>query len=431
MIELWLGIILLTLLAMSFLCWPLFKKTEEYVDIDRKKENVSIFQHRLAELQLEKEQLLLTDESFDELKLELEKNLLSDAAAIAKPNQHRQKTKRRLLIVIVSCLLLPMISLGFYSKYGHYDDLVWSAKNKELNALKGDQRPTLEQAIVMLEAELERAPENAEGWYMLAGSYMSASEFNKGAQAFNNVLKYLPEQSPQYASVIGQYAQALFFVDNKVSAQVKAQIQRALAIDNSEVISLGLLGIEAFERAQYQQAIGYWKKALVNAQPNAIQGLESGIAKAQQELARLGIAPSKAEKTLATAAEVNAESNAESVEKSKLKVIVDVEITEQLKSELDENTTIFVFAKPIAGRIPLAALKLRVADLPKRVVLDDSLAMLATAKISMQQKVEVSARISLSGQPQPQAGDYESNVLILDVSEVDSAAKLLINNLVK
>lgn len=427
MIELWLGIILLTLLAMSFLCWPLFKKTEEYVDIDRKKENVSIFQHRLAELQLEKEQLLLTDDSFNELKLELEKNLLSDAALIAKPNQHRQKTKRRLLIVVVTCLLLPMISLGFYSKYGHYDDLVWSAKNKQLNALKGDQRPTLEQAIVMLETELERAPENAEGWYMLAGSYMSASEFNKGAQAFSNVLKYLPEQSPQYASVIGQYAQALFFVDNKVSAQVKVQIQRALAIDNSEVISLGLLGIEAFETAQYQQAIGYWKKALVNAQPNAIQGLESGIAKAQQELARLSIAPSKVE----TAAEVTAESDAENVEKSKLKVIVDVEITEQLKSELDENTTIFVFAKPIAGRIPLAALKLRVADLPKRVVLDDSLAMLPTAKISMQQKVEVSARISLSGQPQSQAGDYESNVLILDVSEVDSAAKLLINNLVK
>jgi len=427
MIELWLGIILLTLLAMSFLCWPLFKKTEEYVDIDRKKENVSIFQHRLAELQLEKEQLLLSEDSFNELKLELEKNLLSDAALIEKPHQKRQKTKRRTLIVIVACLVLPMISLGFYSKYGHYDDLVWSEKNRELNALTGDKRPTLEQAIAMLETELERAPENAEGWYMLAGSYMSASQFNKGAQAFNNVLKYLPEQSPQYASVVGQYAQALFFVENKVSIKVKEQIERALAIDNSEVISLGLLGIEAFEQARYQQAIDYWKKALVNAQPNAVQGLESGIAKAEQELAKLAVAPSNAQTELEAATQLN-EKN---IEQSKLKVIVDVEITEQLKNELDENTTIFVFAKPIAGRVPLAAQKLRVGDLPKRVVLDDSLAMIPTAKISMQKQVEVSARISLSGQPQSQAGDYESNVLVLDVSEVDSSSKLLINNLVK
>jgi len=427
MIELWLGIILLTLLAMSFLCWPLFKKTEEYVDIDRKKENVSIFQHRLAELQLEKEQLLLSEDSFNELKLELEKNLLSDAALIEKPHQKRQKTKRRTLIVIIACLVLPMISLGFYSKYGHYDDLVWSEKNRELNALTGDKRPTLEQAIAMLETELERAPENAEGWYMLAGSYMSASQFNKGAQAFNNVLKYLPEQSPQYASVVGQYAQALFFVENKVSIKVKEQIERALAIDNSEVISLGLLGIEAFEQARYQQAIDYWKKALVNAQPNAVQGLESGIAKAEQELAKLAVAPSNAQTELEAATQLN-EKN---IEQSKLKVIVDVEITEQLKNELDENTTIFVFAKPIAGRVPLAAQKLRVGDLPKRVVLDDSLAMIPTAKISMQKQVEVSARISLSGQPQSQAGDYESNVLVLDVSEVDSSSKLLINNLVK
>ncbi|MEH6444200.1 MAG: c-type cytochrome biogenesis protein CcmI [Oceanospirillaceae bacterium] len=416
MIELWLGIILLTLVALSFICWPLFglvKANQSAVGVNRQQENISIFEQRLAELQKELQQNLLNEESFAELKLELEKNLLIDASLEdSKLKILTKVTKPQMIMVVVICFSLPMFSLGLYAKYGSSDDLLWAENKNSSHQLAEGEKPTAEQAITLLEEELVREPNNAEGWYMLAGIYMGTNQFDKGADAFAKVLEVLPEESPQFPSVVGQYAQSIFFIEGKVSKKVQAQISRALALDADEVVSLGLLGIAAFETNEYQLAIDYWNHALQNAELNAAQALKSGISKAEQRLIDSGVDIKKSEIT-------------------KLNVIVDVEISDTLKAQLDSDAVLFVFARPVGGRIPLAAVKMKVSDLPKRVILDDSLAMMANAKISLQKKVEVSARISISGQPQSQKGDFESAVLVLDVIENSSSVKLLINKVVE
>lgn len=416
MIELWLGIILLTLVALSFVCWPLFglvKANQLAVGVNRQQENISIFEQRLAELQKELQQNLLNEESFTELKLELEKNLLVDASLEDSELKILSKvTKPQMVMVVVICFALPMFSLGLYAKYGSSEDLMWANNKNSSHQLPDGEKPTAKQAIALLEEELVREPDNAEGWYMLAGIYMGTNQFDKGADAFSKVLEILPEESPQFPSVVGQYAQSIFFIEGKVSQKVKTQISRALEIDADEVVSLGLLGIAAFEINEYQSAIDYWNHALQNAEPNAAQALKSGISKAEQRLTDAGVVIKKSEIT-------------------KLNVVVDVEISGTLKAQLNSDAVLFVFARPVGGRIPLAAVKMKVSDLPKRVILDDSLAMMANAKISLQKKVEVSARISLSGQPQSKKGDFESAVLVLDVIENSSSVKLLINKVVE
>ena len=421
MIELGFGLLLLTLIAIGFLCWPLFAGEIATVNDaeDRQQENVSMFKQRLAELQLELDQKLLNEQSFGELKLELEKNLLVDTAGTETLSKARalavKFTKPQLLMVAVCCISLPFLSLALYAKYGSAEELLWSENKNQSHQSATGEKPTPAQAIALLEQELVRNPENAEGWYMLAGAYMGLNQYAKGATAFKKVLTYLPEQAPVYPQVIGQYAQALFFVGNKVTAEVKVEIKRALAIDANEVVSLGLLGIEAFELEQFQIAIDFWRQSLANADPNAAEALKSGIAQAEAKLLASGVVPERVE----------------TEQKNKLNVIVDVDLTEVLRQSLPADTSIFVFARPVGGRIPLAAVKLKVSDLPKRVVLDDSLAMMPTAKISLQKKVEVSARISLSGGPIAQKGDYQSALLITDVSETAKPVKLLINKVVE
>jgi cytochrome c-type biogenesis protein CcmH len=419
MIELWLGIILLSIIAVSFLCWPLFvgKIATVHDDVDRQQENIRLFKQRLAELQQELDQNLLNSESFAELKLELEKNLLSDTSeTVAKKQSGTVKfTKPQILIVIALCISLPFLSLAVYAKYGSAEELLWSENKNQLQQLVTGDKPTPAQAISLLEEELVRNPDNAEGWYMLAGAYMGANQYTKGATAFEKVLVYLPRQAPVYPQVLGQYAQALFFVGNKVTPEVRIQIKRALAIDANEVVSLGLLGIEAFELQQYQAAINFWEQSLANADNDAAQALKSGIAQAEMKI-------------LASGGVINRQQNDVN---NKLNVIVDVHFTDVLQQGLPKDTVVFVFARPVGGKIPLAAVKLSVSDLPKRVVLNDSLAMMPTAKISLQKKVEVSARISISGRPIAQKGDYESAVVILDVSAIAKPVKLLINKVVE
>jgi len=67
-----------------------------------------------------------------------------------------------------------------------------------------------------------------------------------------------------------------------------------------------------------------------------------------------------------------------------------------------------VLARPAQGsRMPLAAVRVQVKDLPLKFSFDDSMAMSAAAKLSDFSEVVVAARVSKSGNVMPQPGDLE------------------------
>ena len=70
--------------------------------------------------------------------------------------------------------------------------------------------------------------------------------------------------------------------------------------------------------------------------------------------------------------------------------------------------------------MPLAVQKARVADLPLRFRLDDSMAMAPGMTVSSAKQVVVAARISKSGQATPSAGDLsgESGPVATDARDV-------------
>ena len=67
---------------------------------------------------------------------------------------------------------------------------------------------------------------------------------------------------------------------------------------------------------------------------------------------------------------------------------------------------VFIFARAVDGpRMPLAALRARVADLPLDFLLDDSQAVMPGANLSSAQQVRIEVRISKSGMATPGKGD--------------------------
>ncbi|WP_286239925.1 c-type cytochrome biogenesis protein CcmI [Neptuniibacter halophilus] len=415
MIELWIGIALLSMLAIAFVFLPFLRARRQIgleLSEDREQQNIEIFRERLAELELEKSTGNLEEEDFAALKTELERNLLVDVKRESTSGGKLALTSQVLITVTILAMLVPVAGIGLYSVLGRSADLELSLQ-QPADPFNGRQ-PTLEEAIAQLEKELELHPENPEGWYLLSTTYMNQGRFTQAAEGFRQVLDLLPEEAPQYPSVMGQYAQALFFAaDSKMTPQVRTQIDKTLAIEPFEIAALGLLGIDAYEQENYELALEHWLKALRNAEGQTAETLRGGVRRARDAL-------------LAQGKEVP-----EIPELADVSVALNVSISEELKAGLNPDQIVFVFARAEGGGMPLAAVRLTVADLPAEVILDDSMAMVPQQRLSSASGVELSARISTSGQPQQQKGDLYGLIGPVTVAEINEPVTLVIDKVVE
>ena len=95
------------------------------------------------------------------------------------------------------------------------------------------------------------------------------------------------------------------------------------------------------------------------------------------------------------------------------------------------DATLFVFAKALEGPpMPLAVHRGVVADLPLSIQMDDSMAMVPTAKISQFDAWTLTARISRSGDPQAKSGDLQGSLTVARDELGTSALHLLVDQVV-
>jgi len=79
-----------------------------------------------------------------------------------------------------------------------------------------------------------------------------------------------------------------------------------------------------------------------------------------------------------------------------------------LQKELPPESAVFVFVRSAENPgPPLAVVRTTVGELPFEIVLNDNHAMIPGKNISSASNVIVGARISISGNPDRQPGDYE------------------------
>lgn len=409
MIALWSAMALLTLVAVAVVFVPLLRaghQARRERAEDRQHQNIDIYRERLAELESEREAGTLDAANFEVLKLELERNLLIDAeGAQPAPMKAQRPSGAQLTTVVLLALLIPVIAFGVYDRIGRADDLE--------RALNAPQISTLEQAIAELERELQANPDNAEGWYLLATTYVNQGRFDEGLEAFRRVAQLLPEDVPNYAVVQGQIAQAMYFKAGGMTPAVRQQIDRTLALDPNDMAALGLLGIDAYERAAYREAIDYWNQALENASGQAAQSLQAGIAQAREQLAAAGEALPDQPMAAATSIRVR------------------VRLADELKDRVEPSQSLFVYARPVGGGMPLAAVRKTVAELPLELVLDDSMAMMPGAELSSVERVEIGARISADGNVEAGPGDLLGLSAPIAGAQWAQPVELVINEVVE
>ncbi len=310
-------------------------------------------------------------------------------------------------------LAVPLLALGMYAWLGSpaLIDGKPGATTAAATSHEGGGM-TMAQAIAKLEERLQENPDNAEGWYMLARSYVSQQQFGKAANALERVIKLEGEDDPH---LLLQYADALAMAnDGRVAGKPEAIIHKALELKPDYPEALWLAGIAESQHDRIPEALVYWRKAvaLLEDQPEAQAELKNQIALAEEKMTSMGTQPAPAT-TLAAAPQTKPAP----VAGTGASISVTVSLAENVAPRAGPNDTVFIYARAASGPpMPLAATRTTVSALPVTVTLDDSQAMMPQMKLSAFQQVIVGARISKSGQATPQPGDLEGTSGPLDVS---------------
>ncbi len=383
MFFLWIA--LMVVLTVAVLLWPLMR-AKAPDSADRQAVNLAIAKQRLRELSLERENGTLGEEAFDQAKYELELTLAGD---LDDAEDRETSVSGRWMATIV-LLCVPVSAVWLYASLGSpaFLDGVPEVPAAQRAAQEGG--PTaegIETMIKQLEARMQEVPDDAEGQRLLIGIYMRQGRFADAVAS----LESWGARENKNADLLVMLADASASLNGgRLLGEPEELLKQALTLNPEHLQGLWIMGYTQAQKNNPQEAIAYWQRLLplVVSDTDAHQRVSQSIADARSQA---GLADDSAAPAAQSGAGLS------------VRVSIDPSIAEGLNPEL----AVFVYAKTPSGPpMPLAVSKHRVADLPLVVTLDDSTAMIPNHKLSLQSAVVVGARVSLTGNPVAQAGDF-------------------------
>ena len=259
-----------------------------------------------------------------------------------------------------------------------------------------DDLPSVDEMVTSLAARLAENPDDLRGWKLLARSYVQLRDFDGAVAAYERAVEIEGGQDGQTLADLGE---VVLLADGRtLQGRAGDLFENALAVSPNNPKALFYSGMAAIERGDKELGADRWEALLATSPPQNIQEL------LRQQIAELrGTAPPPA-------APVNGEV-----------VTVRVSLGESAISSVQPDNTVFIIARdPAQPAPPIAAVRRRASELPIYVGLGDADAMIPGRVPSAFAELEIVARVSSSGEPIAQSGDWfgRQTIATADSSEV-------------
>jgi cytochrome c-type biogenesis protein CcmH len=336
----------------------------------------ALYRDRVAELEAEAAAGRLDPAMRQQVLEELGTSLLDDyrefeAAATGADGVGRERGGAARSAWLLA-LLLPMAGLGIYWAIGEPTADTVAGAVAVLRLDPERDRAELEAWRDRLERRVAREPEDAQSWYLLGSAGMQLADFGPAAEAFARAADVTGPDP-----VIDIYwLQARYLAQGGTIDPLTREIaDRILARQPNHALVLELFAIDAYRRGEYQTSVGYLNRALSNdlAEPQ-LNALLAGL-----EAARAKMPP----------------------------LLPSVEVAVSAAADAPRDAVLFVIARPPGGGMPYAVVRRPASHLPLAVQLDDTVSMNPDLPLSRAPGFEVVVRLSRSGTPAAQPGDWE------------------------
>jgi len=335
--------------------------------------NLQVHAARLQELETDLDNGRLSREDYAAARRDLEADL-SDAASSKGVRSAGHPQRITAVIALTTALVLAGSLYWFYGSW-------------RIGA-QGVEVASAQAVVEMVDRLAQRlqTPEgqgDMQGWDMLGHSYMIMGRYVDAMRAFERARVLSHDANPQY---LAGYAEALALShpdDAKVFMdQALPVFEKVLQMDPNNTQALWYGGMGALERGDKTLAFKRWNTILTQDPPADYRAyIEKAITDAGG--------------TVASGATAS------------VFIGMRVSLAPALTAKVPGGATVFVYAQPKgdAGGPPLAVRRIKVDELPMDIRLSDQDAVIPGRVLSAFEDAIVTARISLSGDATPHAGD--------------------------
>jgi len=340
---------------------------------------------------------------------------------------------------IVLALFVPLASALLYINLGDPGAIdrdrtprQSQASNTNNGAAQADdaRAPALADLLPNLEARLAENPEDVMGWRLLGRTYLTIGDFGNAAAALKRALQLEDDD----VDTLAQLAEATAMNQGGgLAGEPVIYLEKALGLNDQHGQTLWLLGIARQQAGKHEESLELLQRLRDAAQKD---GNSDAIAAVEDMMNRSREALGLEQVTVAAASSASAPASqppsttpdeplpeTDTASESGLSIQVQVSLSDEAASDTLSTHAVFVYARASNGPpMPLAVARLTVADLPATVTLDESMSMIPNMTIAAFPNVTVGARISKSGDPVGQSGDWFHEQEGLDLTQQNQTA---------
>jgi cytochrome c-type biogenesis protein CcmH len=267
MILFWLICAALVAIALAFVLPTLLQTApKDTAEAEREEANVDVYRDQLSELDADLRNGIISPEQYQQDRDEIERRLLDDVST--DPAASKKETKQAIAgraPVYAVAFGIPVVAVVLYLLLGNSAALSGAATQTSQAPFAGSQadgqmsQQQIEANVAALAKRLEQNPSDAQGWAMLARSYLNLGKYSEASNAYAKATALKTND----VDLLTEYAFVLAMANNRqLEGKPRELINQALQIEPENPKALELAGSAEFQAKNYVAAIDYWQKVL-------------------------------------------------------------------------------------------------------------------------------------------------------------------------
>ncbi len=258
--SLWFVFALMTAAAIFAVLWPLGRRPAVQGGSD-----LAVYRDQLDEIARDRAEGRIGKAEADAARTEVSRRLIAaaDAAEKEAPSSGAAPVWRRRAAALIGLVLLPIGASAVYLALGS-PQLPGQPLAERRAAVQQDT--SIDTLIARVEAHLEKNPNDARGYEVVAPVYLRMGRFADAVNARRKVIALAGENAQRQADL----GEALAALSNGViTADAKAAFERAHELDRNDLKALYFIGLAAEQDGDRKKAAAIWLSMLKDAPADA------------------------------------------------------------------------------------------------------------------------------------------------------------------